>query len=108
MRHPITLPPNNLLEDERIYIREVQEHLRYLGFFDPILPEVGIDGIFGESTAEAVRQFQRWFDIEQTGVVDRATWELLYARYLAALAGILLPPPPEPRITTRLAADRVG
>ena len=32
------------------------------------------DGIYGQQTANAVREFQRVFDLPVTGVVDYPTW----------------------------------
>lgn len=109
MRHPINLPPNNIMYDRPLYIREIQEYLRYLSFYDTGIPEIGVDGIFGPETTEAVRQFQRWFEIEQTGRVDRATWDLLYARYIAALSPDFLPlPSPTRRASAEGSVNRVG
>ena len=44
-------------------------------------------GIYGEQTAEAVRKFQKIFDMPQTGVVDFATWYQISGKYVA-LSGI--------------------
>ncbi len=85
MRHPIDLPPNNLLFDQSLYIRELQEYLRYLSFYDASLPEIGVDGIYGRETAEAVAAFQELYQMDPTGRVDRVTWDLIYALYRAIL-----------------------
>lgn len=45
MRHPINLPLNNLMFDESLFVREAQEYLRYLSFYDAALIEVGVDGV---------------------------------------------------------------
>ena len=36
-----------------------------------------IDGYFGPMTKEAVRDFQGRYGLPTTGVVDKATWDLL-------------------------------
>ena len=41
-------------EDRRNHIREVQEYLRAISFFDKRIPQIGVDGIFGARTEEAV------------------------------------------------------
>jgi len=33
-----------------------------------------VDGVYGESTANAVRKFQNIFGLPQTGIVDYPTW----------------------------------
>ena len=38
------------------------------------LPKVAEDGIYGEHTADAVRVFQKIFNLTQNGVVDFSTW----------------------------------
>ncbi len=41
----------------------------------PAIPKIDpINGVFGPSTAEAVRVFQGIFGLPQTGVVDKSTW----------------------------------
>ena len=58
-------------------VREIQEALRYLSFYDPRLMPVTVDGIYSSQTTDAVRIFQTLNDLEPTGNVDRATWEEL-------------------------------
>lgn len=109
MRHPINLPPNNLMHDESLYIREIQEYLRYLSFYDPELLEIGVDGIFGPQTTQAVELFQRQFRMDQTGRVDRVTWNLIYTLYLAALAPDFRPlPPRENEAIAEVSTEQVG
>ena len=40
----------------------------------PSLPTIAVDGVYGESTANAVRKFQNIFGLPQTGIVDYPTW----------------------------------
>jgi len=46
-----------------------------------------VDGIYGERTAEAVKVFQRIFNLPQTGVVDFPTWYKISDQYVR-LSGI--------------------
>ena len=52
----------------------VQDFLNRVSQNYPLIPKVAVDGVFGQSTAEAVRVFQSVFNLPQTGVVDYATW----------------------------------
>ncbi len=68
-------------------VRQLQEQLNYIGDFYSAIPYVVPDGIYGERTAEAVRTFQRIFDMPQTGVVDFSTWYRISDWYVR-LSGI--------------------
>lgn len=94
MRHPIKLPQNDLTQDERMFIREIQEYLRLLSFHDRALLELNVDGIYGPHTRQAVEQFQRQYRMDVTGIMDRITWELLFAAYRAALNSSFPSQPP--------------
>ncbi|MCI8828021.1 MAG: peptidoglycan-binding protein [Ruminiclostridium sp.] len=48
----------------------------------PNLPKLQPDGVFGESTMEAVMIFQRSQELPVTGIVDAATWEALTKAYI--------------------------
>ena len=39
------------------------------------------DGYFDEATRDAVIAFQEGFGLAPTGLVDRATWEVIYDYY---------------------------
>lgn len=110
MRHPIQTPDNDITqsEDEQIYIREIQEYLRFLSFTNNALMEIGVDGIFGPETIQAVQLFQRQSQMEETGQVDRPTWDLIYASYLVALGSSIPPLVPEGSSGGEDPAKRVG
>ncbi|MCL1944273.1 MAG: peptidoglycan-binding protein [Firmicutes bacterium] len=66
--------------------------LNYIGeFFDEIIPPVQ-DSIFGDSTTDAVKAFQRHFGLTADGVVGAKTWRALYETY-RELQGDIAPPP---------------
>ena len=67
-------------------VRQLQEQLNLIGEFYNAIPPVEPDGIYGEQTAEAVRKFQKIFDMPQTGVVDFATWYQISGKYVALSA----------------------
>ena len=68
-------------------VRQLQEQLNLIGDYYTAIPALTIDGIYGERTAEAVRQFQRINNMPQTGVVDFPTWYRISDRYVR-LSGI--------------------
>ena len=55
-------------------VRQMQSQLNRIAQNYPAIPMITADGIYGPATAEAVRTFQRIFDLPQTGVVDYPTW----------------------------------
>ena len=38
------------------------------------IPTIRVDGVYGSETANAVKTFQKIFNLPQTGEVDFATW----------------------------------
>ena len=65
--------------DERLAIIEIQNNLRELTKAGWELPSIIADGVYGEQTREAVRQFQRIEGLPVTGRVDFTTWQVLRA-----------------------------
>ena len=85
-------PPNNIMHDEPLYVREMQNWLRTLAFTDERIPMIAVDGIYGPETTEAVRVFQDISGLPETGDVDKTTWDAIYIAYLAATGGDRNPP----------------
>lgn len=55
-------------------VQQVQEQLDAIATIYTAIPRVTPDGIYGQGTAAAVREFQSIFGLPQTGVIDFATW----------------------------------
>lgn len=55
-------------------VKTVQQQLNALGGECTV-----IDGVFGKETTRIVREFQRTSGLPATGVVDRETWDALFA-----------------------------
>ena len=55
-------------------VRQLQNQLNRIARNYPAIPTVVADGIYGQSTADAVRTFQGIFNLPQTGVTDYPTW----------------------------------
>ncbi len=69
-------------------VNNVQYLIAYLAQFYDTIPPVTVDGVFGPSTAAAVREVQRTFELPVTGSVDLATWDVLYRTYQGFLATV--------------------
>lgn len=65
-------------------VRSLQTMLRVATQMDKTSPTIIPDGIFGQNTAAAVRDFQKKNRLPVTGVADNATWDKLVAAYEAA------------------------
>ncbi len=68
-------------------VKILQEKLKILGFYNPI-----ITGSFGLSTMEGVKAFQNMVGLDDTGVVDNETWDILYEYTEPAISPISLFP----------------
>lgn len=68
-------------------VSELQAVLKLLGYYTGT-----VDGVYGESTAIAVTQFQRAAGIAADGIVGPATWQRLFPQTAA--------PPPSPSVAT--------
>lgn len=64
-------------------VRQIQEQLNVIAGAYPAIPKIGVDGVYGPSTAGAVERFQSVFGLPQTGVVDYRTWYKISEIYVA-------------------------
>ena len=56
-------------------VRSIQVQLNRISRNYPAIPKIpSIDGVYGTYTADAVREFQRIFNLAETGTVNEATW----------------------------------
>jgi hypothetical protein len=55
-------------------VLQIQQQLNRIGQNYPALPKITADGIYGSATADAVRTFQKIFNLPQSGIVDYPTW----------------------------------
>ena len=70
------------IDREEEAIAEVQRYLRAISYRHASIPHIGVDGIYGEQTREAVRAFQVLFSLLETGVVNEETFSRLYREFL--------------------------
>lgn len=64
-------------------VRMIQEQLNAIGDAYSQIPKVAVTGQYNEQTAEAVRAFQRIFNMPITGIVDLPTWYRISGIYVA-------------------------
>lgn len=77
--------------DSGVPVRTLQYYLAFLGFFNPNLPVINVDGKFGQETYDAVLTFQNLYGLPVDGIVGRNTWNALQNAY----EGIIDTLPPE-------------
>lgn len=78
----------NLSYPDAIKFSDTGEKVKNLQFFlaviasaDARIPQLSIDGIFGNETLEAVKAFQKIYGLETNGVVDAQTWDEIYDEF---------------------------
>lgn len=76
------MPQSN--ENNRTAIMNLQRYLRQISYDKPIT-RPPVDGIYERDTAQSVKDLQRLYGLPETGTVDQATWEMIYAAYRASL-----------------------
>jgi len=64
-------------------VQTLQLYLKTLAAYNPFLPDLSIDGVFGEDTERAVRNFQSLYGLYVDGVVGENTWNRLAEAYLS-------------------------
>lgn len=71
------------------HIQELQRYLHDISYYDPNIPRIIPDGIYGNETADAVRAFQRQYGLSDNGETNPATWERIvevYREFVETLA----------------------
>ena len=71
------------LGDRGLNVQIMQRFLNRIRRNYPLIPAVPEDGVFGQSTANAVRVFQQVFGLTQDGVIGKATWNKISYIYVA-------------------------
>lgn len=64
-------------------VRTIQQQLNAVSKNYPAINKIAVDGIYGQSTVDAVKKFQQIFGLSQTGSVDYATWYEISKIYTA-------------------------
>lgn len=71
--------------DRGIEVRIIQYYLAFLGFFNPNLSQISVDGVFGNETYNAVVNFQQLYGLTPDGIVGRSTWNMIQNAYEGVL-----------------------
>ena len=69
------------INDRSAAIYEIQRFLLAYSQKNTLFPHLSVDGVYGEQTREAVREFQELNSLPVTGTVDSETYERLYGEY---------------------------
>ncbi len=70
-------------------VSSLQYFLLIISNFDQRIQSVPVTGEFGQLTFNAVKQFQSAYNLPVTGIVDEATWNVLYDTYSAIINVVL-------------------
>ena len=72
---PISFP-GNALQSGSVgeSVRVIQRQLNSISNNYPLINKIAVDGVFGQSTVDAVKTFQEIFGLSPSGIVDYATW----------------------------------
>lgn len=84
LQYPEELAPGQTGDE----VRYLQYFLSVIGAYYNAVPSVEITGIYDAATENAVKAFQQVFGLEQTGVVDRTTWNDLYRAYTGIVESV--------------------
>ena len=64
-------------DEQENSILEIQRILRSIDYLDGVPSTIRQTGTYNEETRQGVSNFQKKYGLPVTGIVDRATWELL-------------------------------
>ncbi len=80
---PASWPGENLgIGSRGAKVEQMQEQINAISNNYPLIPKIGVDGIYGPATANAVEVFQGVFGLPVTGVVDYQTWYKIQEIYV--------------------------
>ena len=70
-------------------VLRIQRYLQYISskLGSDTIPAVEADGVYGDETASAVRLFQIYYGLVQTGTVNEATWNAIVTTFFALGGG---------------------
>lgn len=83
-----TFPEQLSVGDYGQPVRSLQYYLNVIAYFNPSIPSVTADGVFGSDTEAQVRAFETFYGLNPDGIVDFRTWQLIQQIYDDILAGL--------------------
>ena len=66
-------------------VRTLQEYLNLISETYTEIPKLTVDGVFGSATENAVKVYQRLYNIPQSGVVGSVTWNSILDTYITLI-----------------------
>lgn len=66
-------------------VKVIQYYLNYASVYDNTIPQIAIDGYFGEQTEAAVQAFQAANELPITGIMDEPTFVKLFDTYISII-----------------------
>ncbi len=66
----------------------LQYYLEYISLFVPTVMRTSVDGVFGPDTKNSVISFQKTYNLEPNGIVDRAVWESIQNVYYSFISSL--------------------
>ena len=80
---------NLKLGDSGQYIRTLNYLINVVSYFDSSIPFLDLSGdLFTEDTEDVVKAFQRKYNLDSDGVVDRETWRVLREVYRQTIRNV--------------------
>ncbi len=86
-------------------VQTLQFYLKNIAAFNPFIPDIAIDGIFGRSTENVVRAFQSYYGLFVDGVVGENTWNEIVRVYLNITEGGSITIEPYPGFLLRVGSQ---
>lgn len=68
-------------------VTTLQQYLNNIAAIDQNISPVDVTGTFDEATRNAVLQYQKEYGLNETGTVDRTTWNSIGGTYLDVISG---------------------
>ncbi len=84
----LIFPRELSIGDRGVGVTELQYLLSFISDFSPYVPKIAVDGIFGEKTREAVKDFQTYYGFDSDGVVSVPVWEKIVSVYRGLLSSV--------------------
>ena len=68
---------------KKAHILELQKYLNAVSYYHPEIPCVIPTGIYDQKTQDAVKAFQKFSNLTETGETNQATWDKIVSVYLS-------------------------